>query len=72
LPAAPAPQLTPRRDAGSAEQARTNQLLQESIKQMVPQLAAAMKGSLTINLPKGATGEVSGAPGIVVNQSGGF
>ena len=39
---------------------------------MVPQLAAAMKGSLTINLPKGATGEVSGAPGIVVNQSGGF
>jgi TP901 family phage tail tape measure protein len=67
-----APQVAPRRDSGSADQARTNQMLQESIKQMVPQLAGALKGSLTINLPKGATAQVSGAPGVVVTQSGGY
>lgn len=68
---AAAPQVSAR-DSGSADQARVNQLLQDTIKQMVPQLSAAMKGALTIKLPKGVTAEVSGAPGVEVVQSGGF
>ncbi|MES1184527.1 MAG: phage tail tape measure protein [Myxococcales bacterium] len=66
------PQVAPSRDAGGGDQARINQQLQDTIKQLVPQLAGALKGTITIQLPKGATGDVSGAPGVVVSQSGGF
>ncbi len=71
MPTAPAPQLTPKRDAGSAEQVQTNKQLQAVIQQLAAKVGTP-GGVLKIQLPKGATGELSGAPGVEVNQSGGF
>jgi TP901 family phage tail tape measure protein len=67
----PTPQVVSRRDEGSAEQVKSNQQLQEVIRQLQGKIATP-GGILKILLPKGATGEVSGAPGVEVLQSGSF
>jgi TP901 family phage tail tape measure protein len=66
------PQVVPMRDQQSDAAAKTNQQLNDTLRQLVPQLSGAMKGTLTIRLPKGATGEVAGAPGVNVQPSGSF
>lgn len=67
-----APQVaSPRNDGSSAELISTNRQLQDMVKQLTSKIGAT-SGTLKIMLPKGATGEVSGAPGVEVNQSGGF
>ena len=66
-----APQLAPRRDDGAIEQIQTNRQLQATVQQLNSKLGAT-SGKLVITLPKGATGELSGAPGVEVLQSGGF
>jgi hypothetical protein len=71
MPAVPAPQLTPKRDAGSAEQIQSNKQLQAALQQLMAKVGST-SGTLKIQLPKGATGELAGAPGVEVLQSGGF
>jgi len=68
---ATAPQVVPGGSQSDA-QAKTNQQLNDTLRQIVPQLSGALKGTLTIRLPKGATGDVAGAPGVNVQPSGGF
>lgn len=67
-----APQAISSRDDGtSAELISTNKQLQEMVKQLTAKIGGT-SGTLKITLPKGAAGELSGAPGVEVNQSGGF
>lgn len=66
-----APQVATGRDEASAELVKSNQALQQMVKDLSGKLGSGA-GTLKVILPKGATGEVSGAPGVSVGQSGGF
>src|SRR6185503_15773354 len=71
-PSQVAPQVVVAGGQRGDEQARTNQQLQQAVKELPNQIAAALKGAVKIQLPPGAQGSVSGGSGVQVNQSGGY
>ncbi len=59
------------RDQGADATARSNDQLRTAVDALAAKFAGG-GGTVKLILPKGATAEVSGAPGVEVQQSGGF